>query len=65
MRTPIAAILASVVWGRVCDALSVWQSESAQIENRIPNQLPRPVKRNVAAAIALENLDPAGGKLFG
>ena len=31
----------------------------AQIKDRIPNHLPRPVKRNIPTAIALEHLDPA------
>ena len=38
---------------------------SAQIKDRIPHQLPRPVKRNVSAAIALEHLDPASRQHFG
>ena len=36
-----------------------------QIKYRIPHQLSRPVKRNIPAAIALEQLDPASRQHFG
>ena len=36
-----------------------------QIKYRIPHQLSRPVKRNIPAAIALEQLDAASRQHFG
>src|SRR6266853_5603702 len=40
-------------------------AEPSQIKNGISNQLPGPMKSNIAAAIALEDLNAASGQLFG
>jgi len=45
-------------------ALAVGSRKSAQIEDRIADDLPGPVKCNVTTAIALEDFDAALGKEF-
>src|SRR5882762_9326600 len=40
-------------------------AEAPQIKYRIPHQLPRSVKSNIAASVALEDFNAAGGELFG